>query len=147
VARRGEPPFTTERKVTFTLVPLYSGIVLIPRPHYPGRKEYEVLSISMKKRRWRRPGLIKYIILRAWYKCRYLCRCLIDGVLLALPLRARISLDFFRHHGKFQRLASPRTFSEKIAHRKLFDRDPRMPFLSDKILVKQHVMEVLGQSG
>lgn len=98
----------------------------------------------MKKRHWRRPGLIKYIILRAWNKCRYLCRCLIDGVLLALPLRARISLDFFRHHGKFPRLASPRTFSEKIAHRKLFDRDPRMPFLSDKILVEQHVMEVLG---
>jgi hypothetical protein len=94
----------------------------------------------MKKRHWRN----KYTIPRAWNKCRHLYHSMIDGLLLALPLRARISLDFFRHQGKFPRLDSPHTFSEKIARRKLFDRDPRMPILTDKILVKQHVMEVLG---
>jgi hypothetical protein len=66
-------------------------------------------------------------------------------VLQALPIRAAIiNLEFLKYHGRLPRLSPPETFNEKIAHRKLYDRDPRMPRLADKILVKQHVSDLLG---
>jgi hypothetical protein len=41
-------------------------------------------------------------------------------------------------------LDNPVTFNEKLEHRKLFDRDPRLPAMSDKIEVKKCVAELLG---
>lgn len=38
----------------------------------------------------------------------------------------------------------PCTFTQKIRHRKLHDRDARLPLLSDKLLVKQHIERALG---
>lgn len=55
-----------------------------------------------------------------------------------------LKLDFLYFHHRWPRLNPPLTFSEKIVHRKLVDRDPRLPRLSDKILAKEHVAAALG---
>jgi hypothetical protein len=55
----------------------------------------------------------------------------------ALPTKAHIVLDHLRVHGKLPNLKHPATFNEKIACRKLYDRDPRMPPLVDKIAAKE----------
>jgi len=53
-------------------------------------------------------------------------------------------LDFFRIHGRLPDFTHPKTFSEKILHRKVNDRDVRLPAFADKVLVKSHVAEGLG---
>lgn len=66
-------------------------------------------------------------------------------VLHALPVRtAIVNLEFRKYHGRFPNLFSPQTFNEKITYRKLFERDPRMPRLADKVLVKEHVASLMG---
>jgi len=60
------------------------------------------------------------------------------------PTRFALYYLGWKHHGRIPNLDRPRTFNEKIAHRKLFDRDPRLPRFADKILVKEHVAQVLG---
>jgi len=52
--------------------------------------------------------------------------------------------DFLEYHHRWPRIDQPQTFCEKILHRKLFDRDPGMVALSDKILAKRRVSELLG---
>lgn len=69
----------------------------------------------------------------------------LGAVLLRLPLRAAIQLEFLVFHRRLPRLDHPRTFNEKIALRKLMDRDPRMPRLVDKIEAKGYVRELLGE--
>ena len=46
--------------------------------------------------------------------------------------------------GHFPNVLFPKTFSEKIESRKLFDRDPRLPRRADKILIKDFVRQKLG---
>lgn len=70
-----------------------------------------------------------------------------DRVLRALPLRAAINLQFALYRRRLPRLNPPQTSNEKIANRKLFDRDWRMPSLADKILAKRHVAQVWGRIG
>ncbi len=67
-----------------------------------------------------------------------------DEVLRVLPSRAAIALEFVLYHRRLPRLAPALTFNEKIARRKLFDRDPKLPRLADKIQAKQHVAQMLG---
>lgn len=55
-------------------------------------------------------------------------------------IRRRYRRDF----GVPPRLLRPRTQSERIQHRKLFLRDPRLPQRQDKIEVKRHVASVVG---
>jgi hypothetical protein len=74
-----------------------------------------------------------------------LVRNMRDAVIQRLPLRTAISLEFFMYHGRFPRLDRPQTFNEKIASRKLYDRDSRLPRLADKLLVKDYVAEKLGK--
>jgi hypothetical protein len=62
----------------------------------------------------------------------------------ALPARAHVQLDHFRFHGCFANLNHPRTFSEKIAFRKLYDRDPRIPLLVDKIAAREQMASRFG---
>lgn len=62
----------------------------------------------------------------------------------ALPAKAHVQLDHFRNHGKLPNLQHPATFSEKIARRKLFDRDPRIPPLVDKFAAKQQMASRFG---
>jgi hypothetical protein len=61
-----------------------------------------------------------------------------------LPDPVAVKLDYFRVFGRFPDLANPRSFSEKIQHLKLEQRDARMPGLVDKVLVKDYVSTALG---
>jgi TupA-like ATPgrasp len=49
-----------------------------------------------------------------------------------------------RRHGAFPRLRDPQTFSEKIAHRKIFDRRPLLTQCADKYAVRKFVASRLG---
>jgi len=53
-------------------------------------------------------------------------------------------LEHKRRHGKFPRLRNPRTFNEKIAHRKIFDRRPLLTQFADKYAVRDYVAARLG---
>jgi hypothetical protein len=70
---------------------------------------------------------------------------LYEGVLLALPDRHALSLDFLRRHGSLPDLQHPKTFSEKVLYRKLHDRDTRLCELSDKVAAKVRVAGILGE--
>ena len=62
----------------------------------------------------------------------------------ALPAKAHVAFDHFRNHGNFPNLDHPATFSEKIAYRKLYDRDARIPSLVDKITAKEQMSSRFG---
>jgi TupA-like ATPgrasp len=61
-----------------------------------------------------------------------------------LPPRLAVMLQFYRFHRKLLHLRHPRTFSEKVQRRKLYDRDPRFSLRADKVVVKDHARSVLG---
>lgn len=63
----------------------------------------------------------------------------------ALPAKVHVVLDHLRYHGRLPNLQQPRTFSEKIAYRKLHDRDPRIPLLVDKIAAKEQMAARFGE--
>jgi hypothetical protein len=63
----------------------------------------------------------------------------------AMPPRWHIAFDFARAHGNFPNLNNPRSFSEKIQWRKLFEFDDRMPDLVDKVKAKQIVARKFGE--
>lgn len=65
-------------------------------------------------------------------------------IVRTLPPRLTISLQFYYRLGYFPNLRRPATFNEKIQHRKLYDRDPRMAPLIDKIAAKDIVAGVIG---
>lgn len=46
--------------------------------------------------------------------------------------------------GRFPNLIAPRTFNERITHRMIFDRDPRLPVICDKIAVKRFIADAVG---
>lgn len=58
--------------------------------------------------------------------------------------RARIGLIYWWRFGRFPNLADATRFTELVQVRKLADRDPRMPVLSDKLAVKAIVAQTLG---
>ncbi|GAA4007700.1 ATP-grasp fold amidoligase family protein [Sphingomonas humi] len=57
----------------------------------------------------------------------------------------RIQLCYLWRHGRLARLAQPQLLTEWIQHRKLNDRDPRLPRLADKLLVKAEVARQIGE--
>jgi hypothetical protein len=61
-----------------------------------------------------------------------------------LPARWHVILDHIRFHQSFPNLNNPRTLSEKIAWRKLYEHDPRMPGLVDKIASKARMAALFG---
>ncbi|MBV9083126.1 MAG: hypothetical protein JOZ62_10645 [Acidobacteriaceae bacterium] len=61
-----------------------------------------------------------------------------------LPDKLAIQIQHFRCHHRWPNVDRPQTFNEKIQHRKLYDRDPRLPRLADKVLVKHYVAQTLG---
>jgi hypothetical protein len=65
-------------------------------------------------------------------------------VLDALPARWHVMFDFARAHRRLPNLANPRTFNEKIAWRKLYERDERLPDLVDKIKAKEIIAGKFG---
>jgi hypothetical protein len=62
-----------------------------------------------------------------------------------LPARWHVTVDHLRFHKSFPNLSNPRTLSEKIAWRKLYERDPRMPSLVDKITSKEQMAARFGE--
>lgn len=58
--------------------------------------------------------------------------------------RLRIKLTYLWRHGRLPRLDDPRTFTEHVQHRKLYDCDLAMSAWADKVAVKAMVAEVLG---
>jgi len=56
----------------------------------------------------------------------------------------RIQLTYWWRHRRLARLDQPMLFTEWVQHRKLHDRDPRLPALADKVLAKKFVAERLG---
>ena len=50
-----------------------------------------------------------------------------------------------RTFGKYPNLIFPKTFNEKIQHRKLFFRDPLLTTLADKYAVREYVAERVGE--
>ncbi len=46
--------------------------------------------------------------------------------------------------GYFPNLKNPQSFNEKILHKKIYDRNPILPTVSDKYRVRDYVREVLG---
>lgn len=67
-----------------------------------------------------------------------------DLIIANLPLRSALMFEFLLYHRRLPNLDRPVTFNEKVEHRKLFDRDPRLPCLADKVLAKEHVAHILG---
>jgi len=56
----------------------------------------------------------------------------------------RSSRGYRRCFGRRPNLFSPQTFTEWVQHRKVFDRDPRLPLRADKVLVKDFVASKIG---
>lgn len=66
---------------------------------------------------------------------------LLDRPLLA----ARIGRRYYRKYGRLPSLFPPRKYSEKITHRKLFDRRPYLSLTSDKFAVREYARGILGE--
>jgi hypothetical protein len=66
-----------------------------------------------------------------------------------LPERLRIAVaaswTYRRKMGHWPNLIAPRDFSELIQLRKICDRDPRLPLYADKLRVKDHIRDRLGE--
>lgn len=76
-----------------------------------------------------------------WLQQNYqLAKAYIDRARGAPKLHRR----FFRTHGYQLNLENPQTFSEKIQWRKLNDKNPIFPVLSNKYLVRQYIADKLG---
>lgn len=58
--------------------------------------------------------------------------------------RSRIRLTYLWRHGKRPDLDSPRSFTEWVQWRKLYDRDVRMPHYADKLKAKEIVAARIG---
>lgn len=58
----------------------------------------------------------------------------------------RIQLCYLWRHRRLARLGRPRLLTEWVQHRKLHDRDPRLPLMADKVQAKDEVARLLGTS-
>lgn len=61
-----------------------------------------------------------------------------------LPDRPSVILNYIVRIHAFPNIDYPRTFNEKIAWRKLFDRDARFPQLADKVKAKENMAQKFG---
>lgn len=63
---------------------------------------------------------------------------------MSLSALLRVHLIYLWQHRRILHLDQPRRFTEWVQHRKLYDHDPRLPGLIDKVAVKAVVAAVLG---
>jgi hypothetical protein len=64
----------------------------------------------------------------------------------SLPiLAARIARRYYRAYGRLPHLFPPRSYSEKIQYRKLFDRRPYLTETSDKFAMRAYATRILGE--
>lgn len=61
--------------------------------------------------------------------------------LLTYGLHPNLVIRFCAHLGALPNIAMPGTYSEKMLWRKVFDRNPEITRLSDKLIAKQHFCE------
>jgi len=52
---------------------------------------------------------------------------------------------FFNLLGYYPNLKNPQSFNEKVLWKKLYDRNPIIPIVSDKYMVRQYLKNVLGE--
>jgi len=53
---------------------------------------------------------------------------------------------FFRSLGYYPNIENPQSFNEKVLWKKFYDRNPILPIVSDKYLVRKYLKDVLGES-
>ncbi len=53
--------------------------------------------------------------------------------------RLRVQTTYLWRHGRLANIDDPELLTEHVQRRKLFSRDPRLPVLADKVLVKARV--------
>ncbi|MFT6989209.1 MAG: hypothetical protein ACJASL_001177 [Paraglaciecola sp.] len=70
---------------------------------------------------------------------------LLKKLVLLLPLKLQIFLNFKVRIGYFPKLSKPRSFNEKIQHRKLYDDNPLFSICSDKFEVRNYVESKIGE--
>ncbi|MFC2168345.1 ATP-grasp fold amidoligase family protein [Acidobacteriota bacterium] len=81
-----------------------------------------------------------------WPICRMYARLTMHGDKPAdRVLNFLCALYFWKVHGYWPNFKHPRSFSEKVFHRMLFDRDPRWTMVSDKYRVRDYVESILGK--
>ena len=52
---------------------------------------------------------------------------------------------FFKSLGYHPNIENPRSFNEKVLQKKFYDRNPILPIVSDKFLVRKYLKDVLGE--
>lgn len=62
-----------------------------------------------------------------------------------LPDTPYVMAEHALYHLTAPCVVRPRTFSDFVHHRKLFDRDPRIPLLADKVRAKDEIRSLLGE--
>ncbi len=55
-------------------------------------------------------------------------------------------LHFFWVLGYYPDLKNPKSFNEKVLWKKFYDRNPLLPIISDKYMVRKYLKEILGRS-
>jgi len=60
-------------------------------------------------------------------------------------MRALCAPHFWKKHGYWPHFVRPRSYSEKIWNRMLFDRDPQWTVLSDKLRMRDYVAAKIGE--
>ena len=76
---------------------------------------------------------------------RRIVRKIYRFVMDRLPDYLAVNLLYFRYFKKLPNLKSPRTLNEKIAWRKLYQRNPVFSVLADKIAVKAEIAKLIGE--
>lgn len=61
-----------------------------------------------------------------------------------VPDRLMVEARYYRLLGRLPDLKNPRRFTEKIAWRKLYQRDPRFVVYADKVAVKSEISNLIG---
>jgi len=85
------------------------------------------------------PALFVYAL------CYFALYKLLVLVLRLLPDRQAVSLEYFAAFRSLPNLRAPQALNEKIAWRKLYQRDPLFTIYSDKIAVKREVANIIGE--
>ena len=75
---------------------------------------------------------------------RKLLRPAFQFAMRCLPPRIAVQTHYLIHHKRRANIRRPVRFTEKVVHRKIFDRDARLPMMVDKIAVKEFVASRLG---
>lgn len=86
-------------------------------------------------------GLFKKVY---WPICRAYARHLGDGPADAI-LGTLCTLQFWRMTGYWPNFLHPRTFSEKLWHCMLYERDPLYTLISDKLQVRDYIARKVGK--